>query len=94
MARYKPVDDGEKKPITASSLKKLLGIFRFVIPYRINFIIGLVALVFTSATVFTFPYLAGSYWMWHRARGFVLTSINQIARPSWEFWWLRVSSLL
>ncbi len=80
MARYKPVDDGEKKPITPSSLKKLLGIFRFVIPYRINFIIGLVALVFTSATVLTFPYLAGKLLDVASGKGgFVLTSINQIA---------------
>ncbi len=80
MARYKPVDEGEKKPITAGSLKKLLGIFRFVIPYRTNFIIGLVALVFTSATVLTFPYLAGKLLDVASGKGgFVLTTINQIA---------------
>jgi ABC-type multidrug transport system fused ATPase/permease subunit len=80
MARYKPVEEGEKRPITAGNLRKLLGIFRFVVPYRFNFIIGLVALVFTSATVLSFPYLAGKLLDVASGKGgFVLTSINQIA---------------
>jgi ABC-type multidrug transport system fused ATPase/permease subunit len=49
----------DKRPINPSSLKKLFGIFRFVWPYRWLFILGLISLVLSSATLLSFPYFAG-----------------------------------
>ena len=80
MARRSFLDEGEKKPINASNLRKLLGIFRFILPYKGIFTFGLLALVLSSATVLSFPYLAGKLLDVASGKtGFFLTSINQIA---------------
>jgi len=54
-----PLSKEDKRPINPSSLKKLFGIFRFVWPYRWLFILGLISLVLSSATLLSFPYFAG-----------------------------------
>ncbi len=80
MARRSFLEEGEKKPITTSNLRKLLGVFRFVLPYRKIFGLGLIALAFSSATVLSFPFLAGK--LLDVASGktdFILTSVNQVA---------------
>ena len=80
MAKRSFLDEGEKKPITASNLRKLLGNFRFVLPYKNIFSLGLLALALSSATVLSFPYLAGKLLDVASGKtGFFLTSINQIA---------------
>ena len=80
MAKRSLLDEGEKKAINASNLRKLLGIFRFVLPYKNIFFIGLLALALSSATVLSFPYLAGKLLDVASGKtGFFLTSINQIA---------------
>lgn len=79
MAKRNLREEGEKKPITASSLKKLLGVFRFVLPYRWVFILGLISLAFSSATLLSFPYFAGKLLDVAQGKGnFVLTTIPQI----------------
>jgi ATP-binding cassette, subfamily B, bacterial len=80
VARRSFLEEGEKKPITSSNLRKLLGIFRFVLPYKAIFGGGLLALALSSATTLSFPFLAGK--LLDVASGktdFFLTSINQIA---------------
>ena len=80
MARRSFLDEGEKKPITTSNLRKLLGVFQFVLPYKGIFVLGLIALAFSSATVLSFPFLAGK--LLDAASGktdFILTSVNQVA---------------
>lgn len=79
MARRKSKDEGEKRPLNKAGIQKLLGIFRFVLPYRWTFIWGLIALGLSSAILLGFPYLAGK--LLDAAQGnqtFFLTSINQI----------------
>jgi ATP-binding cassette subfamily B protein len=49
----------EKRPINKNSLKKLLGVFRFALPYKWWFTAGLVCLVLSSIMLLGFPYLAG-----------------------------------
>ncbi len=80
MARRSFLEEGEKKPITSSNIRKLLGIFRFVLPYKGIFSFGMIALALSSATTLSFPFLAGK--LLDVASGktdFFLTSINQIA---------------
>jgi len=80
VARRSFLEEGEKKSINKSSLRKLLGIFRFVLPYKGIFVTGLIALVFSSATTLTFPFLAGKLIDVASGKGgFFLSSINQIA---------------
>lgn len=80
MAKRSRMDEGEKKPVTKAGLRKFIGVFRFVWPYRVYFALGLVALTFSSATALSFPFLAGKLLdVASGKRDFILTSINQIA---------------
>lgn len=49
----------EKRKVNRESLSQLVGIFKFVLPYKGWFIVGLIALMFSSSTMLAFPYLAG-----------------------------------
>ncbi|WP_114781762.1 ABC transporter ATP-binding protein [Botryobacter ruber] len=52
--------EGEKgKRITKESFKRGLRVFRYVLPYKYKFIIGLIFLTFSSLTFMGFPYLVG-----------------------------------
>lgn len=53
------IDPEERRKLNKQNLRKLLGIFRYMRPYRINFILGLISLLFSSTTLLAFPYLAG-----------------------------------
>jgi len=79
MAKRRSSEEGEKRPLNKSGFKKLIGIFRFVLPYRWTFIVGLMALGLSSGTLLSFPYFAGK--LLDVAQGktnFILTTINQI----------------
>ncbi len=79
MAKRTFPEEGEKKKITASSLKKLLGIFRFVLPYKWIFIIGLFSLGLSSATLLSFPFFAGKLLDVAQGKSdFILKTIPQI----------------
>jgi ATP-binding cassette, subfamily B, bacterial len=54
-----PLREEEKRKLNPESLKKLLAIFRFMSPYKWTFAIGLIALFLSSATLLSFPRLAG-----------------------------------
>jgi ATP-binding cassette, subfamily B, bacterial len=80
MAKRTFLEEGEKKKLNKEGIRKLLGIFKFVIPYRKTFILGLVSLALSSGTLLSFPYFAGKLLDVAQGKGgFVLTSINQIA---------------
>ena len=79
MARHNKMEEGEKRPLNKSGIEKLLGIFRFVLPYKWTFTVGLIALGLSSGTLLSFPYFAGK--LLDVAQGktdFFLTTINQI----------------
>ena len=59
MAKRFKEEEGEKKKLDKEGIRKLLGIFRFVLPYRNTFALGLVALGLSSGIILSFPYLAG-----------------------------------
>lgn len=80
MAKRIVLEEGEKRSLNKSGIRKLIGVFRFVLPHRCMFILGLVALGLSSGTLLAFPYFAGK--LLDVAQGktdFILTSINQIA---------------
>ncbi|MEQ9439937.1 MAG: ABC transporter transmembrane domain-containing protein [Cyclobacteriaceae bacterium] len=45
--------------INKSQLKQLAGIYHFIIPYKWQFIIGMIGLVFSSLTLLSFPLISG-----------------------------------
>lgn len=73
-------EEGKKVPVTKAGMKKFLRVFRFIWPYRVYFILGLVSLSLSSLTALSFPFLAGK--LLDIAGGtsdFFLTTINQVA---------------
>ena len=80
MAKRKLPEEGDKKPLTKVGLRKFLGIFRFTLPYKGYFSMGLVSLSLSSLTALSFPFLAGKLLDVAQGKGdFFLTTINQIA---------------
>ncbi|MEM8566239.1 MAG: ABC transporter transmembrane domain-containing protein [Bacteroidota bacterium] len=77
--RRERLHDSEKRPINKSSLNKLLGVFQFVVPYKTQFIIGMICLVFSSTILLSFPFLAGKLVDVSQGKSWHLTSIDQIA---------------
>ncbi len=59
MAKRRVESEEEKKPLTKDGLKKFIGVFRFVGPYRWSFIMGLFALTLSTLTLLSFPFLGG-----------------------------------
>jgi ABC-type multidrug transport system fused ATPase/permease subunit len=51
--------DLPKPKVNKESLKRSLRIFRYVLPYRAKFIVGLLMLVLSSSTFMAFPWVAG-----------------------------------
>lgn len=54
-----PLKEEDKKKLNTENLKKLLGIFQFLLPHKIIFLIGLIALFISSVTLLAFPRIAG-----------------------------------
>lgn len=74
------IEEEGKPKINRSGLMKLVGIFKFVNPYRWILLVGIICLILSSVTLLSFPYFAGK--LLDVASGktdFILTSINQIA---------------
>ncbi|TGE29638.1 ABC transporter ATP-binding protein [Hymenobacter metallicola] len=76
--------DVPKKKLTKESFRHGLRIFRYVLPYRAKFIIGLVLLTLSSATTMGFPWVIGKLTDAANGKPFVLPngltlSITQIA---------------
>ncbi|TAE49799.1 MAG: hypothetical protein EAZ89_13535, partial [Bacteroidetes bacterium] len=52
-------EESLKKPVNRDGLRELAGIFRFVLPYRLYFIAGLLFLLLSTGATLTFPYFLG-----------------------------------
>lgn len=60
--RFGSTDNNDTTPpkkIAKKDLAKALRIFRFILPYRFTFGIGMLFLLFSTLTALSFPYLAG-----------------------------------
>ena len=81
--RSKITEDLPKKSINKEGFKHLLGIFRYTLPYKFVFGIGLIFLVLSTATSLSFPYIASMLADASLSTGgrveTVSWSINQIA---------------
>ena len=52
-------DGKDKRKVTGEGLRRTLKIFRFVLPYRATFLVGMGFLVLSNLTTMTFPLLIG-----------------------------------
>lgn len=56
---WEDVAPKDKRKVSKEGLKKALGLFRFIIPYKWTFAVGLFFLVLSSITTLSFPKLIG-----------------------------------
>jgi ATP-binding cassette subfamily B protein len=54
-----PLRPEDKRTLNRTNINNLLGIFRFVLPYKLLFFIGIGSLLLSSVTLLSFPYFAG-----------------------------------
>ncbi|MCS7004371.1 MAG: ABC transporter transmembrane domain-containing protein [Cytophagales bacterium] len=52
-------ENAPKAKINLQGIRRLIGIYRFMLPYKGYFLMGLVCLFFSSTVLLAFPYLAG-----------------------------------
>lgn len=77
--RGSALEEHEKRKLNKQNLGKLSGIFRFVWPYRVNFILGMVFLLLSSLTLLTFPFVAGKLIDTASGDSWLVDDINSIA---------------
>jgi ABC-type multidrug transport system fused ATPase/permease subunit len=54
-----PLNAEEKRAFNRSNLQKLAGVFRFVWPYKMTLMVGLLFLVLSNFSLLSFPFFAG-----------------------------------
>ena len=69
----------DKRPLNKASLRRLTGIFRFMLPYKGLFVLGLIALALSSLILLAFPRLAGELLDVASGKPRYFGSINQVA---------------
>ncbi|HEY0744988.1 MAG TPA: ABC transporter transmembrane domain-containing protein, partial [Chryseosolibacter sp.] len=74
-----PLNKDEKRSLNKASLRYLSGVFRFMLPYKGLFILGLVSLALSSLTLLAFPRLSGELLDVAKGEGEYFTSVNQVA---------------
>jgi ATP-binding cassette, subfamily B, bacterial len=74
-----PLKEEEKRSLNKANLTYLAGVFRFMLPYKMSFIVGLAALALSSITLLSFPRLAGELLDVASGKGKYFTEINDVA---------------
>lgn len=74
-----PLDASEKRKLNKQNFGKLGGIFRFALPYKASFTLGMLFLFFSSLMLLTFPFVAGKLIDAATGKGWVIESVNGIA---------------
>ena len=78
--RRTPLTEEEKRKLNKDNLRKLGGIFRYLLPYKRSFIAGMLCLLVSSLTLLAFPYVASKLIDAATGNGsWVLRGVNQIA---------------
>lgn len=54
-----PSDKSKKIKLNKKSFQSLMGIYKFIVPYKWQFVVGIVSLVLSSLTLLTFPLASG-----------------------------------
>ncbi len=73
------LEEGEKRKLNKQNIRKLGGIFNFMLPYKSHFVLGLFFLVFSSSLLLTFPFVAGKLIDTASGEEWIFSDINTIA---------------
>lgn len=57
--RKRELENSEKKPLNKENLKKLQGIFQYLLPYKFYFFTGLLVLLISNLLLLSFPFFMG-----------------------------------
>jgi ATP-binding cassette, subfamily B, bacterial len=74
-----PLREEEKRNVNATNVKHLAGIFRYMLPYKGLFILGLVSLALSSFTILSFPRLSGELLDVASGKPKYFSTINEVA---------------
>lgn len=74
-----PLSKEEKRNLNKANLRYLTGVFRFMLPYKGLFILGLVALALSSLTLLAFPRLSGELLDVASGKGKFFSNLNHVA---------------
>ncbi|SEJ32144.1 ABC transporter, permease/ATP-binding protein [Cyclobacterium xiamenense] len=74
-----PLDKSEKRKLNKKNLEKLSGIFRFALPYKGPFLLGMLFLLFSSLMLLTFPFVAGKLIDAASGKEWIVNDIDGIA---------------
>lgn len=77
--KKEPLKEEDKRSINKTSIRYLTGIFRFMLPYKGLFLLGLVALALSSLMLLAFPRLAGELLDVASGNPKYFTTITQVA---------------
>jgi len=88
--RYDYDDEIDKKvKVNKSTIKHLLGIYKFIMPYRGFFIAGMVCLVFSSTITLAFPFFTGQLIDTSLGKpldtGVIIGEVFEIQRDKYDF---------
>src|SRR5690606_10742033 len=73
------LDPTEKRNLNKQNLGKLGGIFSYMMPYKWAFFSGLIFLLFSSLTLLTFPFVAGTLIDTAQGSSWIVSDVNSIA---------------
>lgn len=74
-----PLSKEEKRGLTKTNLRYLADVFRFMLPHRGLFILGLIALALSSLMLLAFPRLSGELLDVASGKGKFFTNLNHVA---------------
>jgi ATP-binding cassette, subfamily B, bacterial len=74
-----PLKKEEKRNLNKANLRYLGGVFRFMMPYKGLFILGLVSLALSSLTLLSFPRLSGELLDVAKGEGKFFTDVDEVA---------------
>lgn len=77
--RGNSLEETEKRKLNKQNFGKLGGIFNFMLPYKVHFILGLIFLAFSSSLLLTFPFVAGKLIDTASGEEWIFTDVNTIA---------------
>jgi ATP-binding cassette subfamily B protein len=77
--KKEPLKEEDKRSINKASIRYLTGVFRFMLPYKGLFLLGLAALALSSLMLLAFPRLAGELLDVASGNPKYFTTINQVA---------------
>jgi ATP-binding cassette subfamily B protein len=74
-----PLKKEEKRSLNSVNLKHLAGVFKYMLPYKGMFIVGLISLALSSGTILAFPRLSGELLDVANGEGKYFSSVNQVS---------------